>query len=95
MKQHSLWISLAIYSTALDMTDAANAFAAEGNVVDHDALATIRRLGDLVLDLDPLRGTDHPAGPRTPCAVPRRPSRLAGPDVLIEDLDRHLERQWI
>ncbi|MDQ0381480.1 hypothetical protein [Amycolatopsis thermophila] len=51
----------AVYSTALDITDAPNAFASEGNIVDHDDLATItpyithaiRRLGDLVLDLDP------------------------------------------
>jgi hypothetical protein len=45
----------------LDITDAANALAAEGHPVNHDDLATItpyithtiRRLGDLVLDLDP------------------------------------------
>jgi len=49
----------AIYSSALDITDAANQFAAEGHPVDFDDLATvtpylthtIRRIGDLVLDL--------------------------------------------
>ncbi|WP_344900961.1 hypothetical protein [Actinomadura meridiana] len=50
-----------LYSIALDITDATNVLAAEGHPVDHDDLATItpyithtvRRLGDLVLDLDP------------------------------------------
>jgi hypothetical protein len=51
----------AIYSTALDITDAANALAAEGHPVNTDDLATftpyitraIRRFGDWVLDLKP------------------------------------------
>lgn len=50
-----------IYSTALDITDAANQLAAEGYPVDTDDLATItpyiqhtiRRMGDLVLNLAP------------------------------------------
>ena len=50
-----------IYSTALDITDAANPLAAEGYPVDTDDLATItpyiqhtiRRMGDLVLNLAP------------------------------------------
>ena len=61
VKFNELMANCAIYSTALDITDAANAMAAEGHPVDHDDLATItpyithtiRRLGDLVLDLDP------------------------------------------
>lgn len=61
VKFNELMANCAIYSTALDITDAANALAAEGHSVDHDDLATItpyithtiRRLGDLVLDLDP------------------------------------------
>ncbi|WP_405149178.1 Tn3 family transposase [Sphaerisporangium sp. NBC_01403] len=61
VKFNELMANCAIYSTALDITDAANALAAEGHPVDHDDLATIspyithtiRRLGDLVLDLDP------------------------------------------
>jgi TnpA family transposase len=61
VKFNELTANCAIYSTALDITDAANALAAEGHPVDHDDLAaitpyithTIRRLGDLVLDLDP------------------------------------------
>lgn len=61
VKFNELLANCAIYSTALDITDAANALAAEGNPVDRDDLATItpyirhtiRRLGDLVLDLDP------------------------------------------
>ncbi|WP_269458685.1 Tn3 family transposase [Micromonospora purpureochromogenes] len=55
---HRQMANCAIYSTALDITDAANTLAAEGHPVDHDDLATItpyithtiRRLGDLVLD---------------------------------------------
>jgi Tn3 transposase DDE domain len=61
VKFNELMANCAIYSTALDITDAANALAAEGHPIDHDDLATItpyithtiRRLGDLVLDLDP------------------------------------------
>ena len=51
----------AIYSTALDITDVANQLAAEGYPVDTDDLATIapyiqhtiRRMGDLELNLTP------------------------------------------
>ncbi|MYS80797.1 hypothetical protein GTZ85_11385 [Streptomyces sp. SID5474] len=51
----------AIYSIALDIIDAANAFAAEGHPVDPDDPATvsplitrtIRRFGDWHLDLTP------------------------------------------
>lgn len=61
VKFNELMANCAIYSTALDITDAATALAAEGHPVDHDDLATItpyithtiRRLGDLVLDLNP------------------------------------------
>jgi Tn3 transposase DDE domain len=52
---NELMANCAIYSTALDITDAANALAAEGHPIDHDDLATItpyithtiRRLGGL------------------------------------------------
>ena len=61
VKFNELMANCAIYSMVLDITDAANALAAEGHPVDQDDLATItpyirhtiRRLGDLVLDLDP------------------------------------------
>lgn len=61
VKFNELVANCAVYSTALDITDAANTLAAGGQPVDHDDLATItpyithtiRRLGDLVLDLDP------------------------------------------
>jgi TnpA family transposase len=61
VKFNELMANCVIYSTALDITDAANALAAEGHPVDNTDLATItpyithniRRLGDLVLDLDP------------------------------------------
>lgn len=59
MKFNELAANCAIYSSALDITDAANQLAAEGHPVDFDDLATvtpylthtIRRMGDLVLDL--------------------------------------------
>ncbi|WP_436778293.1 Tn3 family transposase [Yinghuangia sp. YIM S09857] len=61
VKFNELIANAAIYSTALDITDAANALAAEGHPVDVDDLATIspyitrtiRRFGDWVLDLAP------------------------------------------
>ncbi|MFC3453356.1 Tn3 family transposase [Amycolatopsis speibonae] len=59
VKFNELAANCAIYSSALDITDAANTLAAEGHPVDFDDLATvtpylthtIRRMGDLVLDL--------------------------------------------
>jgi hypothetical protein len=61
VKFNELIANCAVYSTALDITDAANALAAEGHVVDPDDLATvsplitrtIRRFGDWHLDLTP------------------------------------------
>ena len=61
MKFNELIANAAIYSTALDITDAANALAAEGHPVDTDDLATItpyiirtiRRFGDWLLNLEP------------------------------------------
>lgn len=61
VKFNELIANCAIYSTALDITDAANALAAEGHPVDPDDLATItpyitrtiRRFGDWVLNLTP------------------------------------------
>ena len=58
---NELIANAAIYSTALDITDAANALAAEGHPVDTDDLATItpyitrtiRRFGNWVLNLEP------------------------------------------
>lgn len=41
VKFNELIANCAICSTALDITDAANAFAADGNEVDHDDLATV------------------------------------------------------
>ena len=65
VKFNELIANAAIYSTALDITDAANALAAEGHLVDPDDLATItpyitrtiRRFGDWVLDLEPPDGS--------------------------------------
>ena len=65
MKFNELVANAAIYSTALDFTDAANALAAEGRPVNPDDLATItpyitrtiRRFGDWVLDLRPPDGS--------------------------------------
>jgi TnpA family transposase len=61
IKFNELLANCSIYSTALDITDAANQLAAEGYPVDTDDLATItpyiqhtiRRMGDLVLNLAP------------------------------------------
>jgi TnpA family transposase len=61
IKFNELLANCSIYSTALDITDAANQLAAEGYPVDTDDLATItpyiqhtiRRMGDLVLNLSP------------------------------------------
>ena len=61
VKFNELVANAAIYSTALDLTDAANALAAEGHPVDTDDLATItpyiirtiRRFGDWLLNLEP------------------------------------------
>ena len=64
VKFNELISNCAVYSTALDVTDAANVLAAEGHPVDTDDLATIspyvtrtiRRFGDWVLDLAPPAG---------------------------------------
>jgi TnpA family transposase len=61
IKFNELLANCVIYSTALDITDVANQLAAEGYPVDTDDLATItpyiqatiRRMGDLVLNLSP------------------------------------------
>jgi hypothetical protein len=61
VKFNELLANCAIYSTALDITDVANQLAAEGYPVERDDLATItpyiqhtiRRMGDLVLNLAP------------------------------------------
>ncbi|WP_344190228.1 Tn3 family transposase, partial [Acrocarpospora corrugata] len=61
VKFNELMANCAIYSTALDITDVANQLAAEGYPVERDDLATItpyiqhtiRRMGDLVLNLAP------------------------------------------
>ncbi len=58
---NELIANAAIFSAALDMTDAANALASEGWPVDTDDLATIspyvtriiRRFGSWVVDLTP------------------------------------------
>jgi hypothetical protein len=58
---NELVANCATYSTALDITDAANALAGEGYPVDTDDLATIspyitrtiRRFGSWVVDLTP------------------------------------------
>jgi hypothetical protein len=65
VKFNELLANCVIYSTALDITEAANALAAEGHPVDTDDLATItpyithtiRRFGDWVLDLSPPKPT--------------------------------------
>jgi len=61
VKFNELLANCAIYSTTLDLTQAANALAAEGWHIDPDDLATIspyittaiRRFGDWVLNLTP------------------------------------------
>lgn len=61
VKFNELIANCTIYSTALDITDAANALAAEGHAIDPDDLATIsplitrtiRRFGDWIVDLTP------------------------------------------
>ncbi|MGW3473443.1 transposase, partial [Saccharopolyspora sp. NPDC000995] len=61
VKFNELLANCSIYSTALDITDVANQIAAEGYPVEREDLATItpyiqhtiRRMGDLVLDLAP------------------------------------------
>ena len=61
IKFNELLANCVIYSTACDITDAANALAADGYPIDTDDLATIspyithtiRRFGDWVLDLSP------------------------------------------
>jgi TnpA family transposase len=61
VKFNELVANAAIFSTALDITDAANALAGEGYPVDTDDLATIspyitrtiRRFGSWVVDLSP------------------------------------------
>ncbi|MFD4433703.1 Tn3 family transposase [Nocardia sp. NPDC058497] len=61
VKFNELLANCAIYSAALDITDVANGLAADGYPVDTDDLATItpyiqhtiRRMGDLMLNLAP------------------------------------------
>jgi Tn3 transposase DDE domain len=61
VKFNELVANAAIFSTALDITDAANALAGEGWPVDIDDLATvspyitrtIRRFGNWIVDLTP------------------------------------------
>ncbi|MXQ67234.1 Tn3 family transposase [Actinomadura rayongensis] len=61
IKFNELLANCVIYSTACDITDAANAVAAEGESVDVDDLATIspyithtvRRFGNWILNLTP------------------------------------------
>jgi hypothetical protein len=61
IKFNELLANCVIYSTACDITDAANAIAAEGQPVDPDDLATIspyithnvRRFGNWTLNLAP------------------------------------------
>ncbi len=61
VKFNELLANCVIYSTACDITDAANAIAAEGHPVDTDDLATvspyithtIRRFGNWTLNLTP------------------------------------------
>ncbi|MEU8151642.1 Tn3 family transposase [Nonomuraea sp. NPDC048901] len=67
VKFNELLANCVIYSTSCDITDAANAIAAEGRPVDHDDLATIspyithviRRFGNWILNLN------TPAAPTT------------------------------
>jgi hypothetical protein len=73
VKFNELVANAAICSTALDITDAANALAAEGHPVNPDDLATItpyitrtiRRFGDWVLDLKPARAGPGSRAPST------------------------------
>jgi hypothetical protein len=61
IKSNELMADCAIYSTALDITGVVNQLAAEGHPVDTDDLVTItpyishtiRRMGDLFLNLSP------------------------------------------
>ncbi|MEV0151444.1 MULTISPECIES: Tn3 family transposase [unclassified Nonomuraea] len=80
IKFNELLANCVIYSTAQDITDAANAIAADGHPVDLDDLATIspyitqviRRFGNWILNLTPPgRRSDHPPRPRVPS--PLRP----------------------
>ena len=77
VKFNELIANCVIYSNACDITDAANALAAEGHPVDTDDLATvspyitntIRRFGNWTLNLTPPDQTPPPAWsapPRTP-----------------------------
>ena len=87
----------AIYSTALDITDVVNQLAAEGHPVDTDDLVTItpyishtiRRMGDLVLNLSPPEEaptTRLDLEPRVCCSPPGAP-----PDRVSMDLDVRVE----
>jgi hypothetical protein len=86
VKFNELIANAAIYSTALDITDAANALAAEGHPVDTDDLATItpcitrtiRRFGDWVLNLEPPDSTPSPASTcsREYCSPLQRPDSM-------------------
>lgn len=61
VKFNELLANCAVYSTALDITDVTNQLAGEGHQIDTDDLATvtpyiqhtIRRMGELVLNLAP------------------------------------------
>ena len=79
VKFSELIANCVIYSTACDITSAANQIAAEGEPVDLDDLATVSPVhhphGPPVRQLDhqpdPARsGAVHPAGPRTARAIP-------------------------
>ncbi|MEV6426199.1 Tn3 family transposase [Nocardia sp. NPDC051463] len=98
VKFNELVANCTIYSTALHITDDANALAAQGHPVDPDDLATItpyitrtiRRFGDWVLNLTPPEGepiTRLDLGPR---AVPDRPCLTFGPATAADQRLRAL-----
>jgi hypothetical protein len=90
VKFNELIANCVIYSTACDITDAANDIAAEGQPVDTDDLATVspyithtvRRFGNWTLNLTPPDQT-----PATP-ARPRTPRAVRSHDHLIRLVDR-------
>ncbi|MFI6803171.1 Tn3 family transposase [Streptosporangium canum] len=80
IKFNELLANCVMYSTALDITDAANDIAAEGQPVDLDDLATVspyithtvRRFGNWTLNLTPTgRHPQHPVGSGATSVVPR------------------------
>ncbi|MFC7641629.1 Tn3 family transposase [Streptosporangium lutulentum] len=74
IKFNELLANCVIYSTAQDITDAANAIAADGHPVDLDDLATIsphithviRRFGNRILNLTPAPPTPPPDSTSSP-----------------------------